>query len=231
MLKCRFCKGLCVKNGKDSIGVQKYKCNGCGKNQREAYRYRAYVLDLEKEIVKCIRNGVGMRGMSNITEVSVNTLKKRILSMSKNLNSGIIPMGKTYQVDELKTYISNKKNECWVAYAYCEETKGVVDIAVGRRTNKVLKRLIETLVLSEAKKIKTDKLNNYQSLVPKELHVVKSFGINHIERKNLTLRTHIKRLSRKTICYSKSLAMLQAIVKIYFWSGNIKEGDANRIAA
>ncbi|WP_343791129.1 IS1 family transposase, partial [Wandonia haliotis] len=38
-----------------------------------------------------------------------------------------------------------------------------------------------------------------------------------IERKNLTLRTHVKRLNRRTICYSKSLLTLSAIMRIYFW--------------
>ncbi|WP_291287929.1 IS1 family transposase, partial [Flavobacterium sp.] len=49
-------------------------------------------------------------------------------------------------------------------------------------------------------------------------HSVKRFGTNHIERKNLTLRTHLKRLNRRTICYSKSLVVLIVILKIYFWT-------------
>ena len=57
----------------------------------------------------------------------------------------------------------------------------------------------------------------YLGLVPKELHHVKRRGINRIERMNLTLRTHLKRLNRRTIAYSKSLLVLTAILKIYFW--------------
>jgi hypothetical protein len=41
---------------------------------------------------------------------------------------------------------------------------------------------------------------------------------NHIERKNLSLRTHLKRLNRRTICFSKSLVILSACLRIYFWS-------------
>ncbi|WP_412677612.1 IS1 family transposase [Bergeyella porcorum] len=38
-------------------------------------------------------------------------------------------------------------------------------------------------------------------------------------RKNeLNLRTHLKRLGRKTIAYSKSLSQLSAIIKIYLYS-------------
>jgi insertion element IS1 protein InsB len=38
-----------------------------------------------------------------------------------------------------------------------------------------------------------------------------------IERKNLSIRTDIKRLSRGTICFSRSRIMLENCLKIYFW--------------
>ena len=41
-------------------------------------------------------------------------------------------------------------------------------------------------------------------------------GTNHIERHNLTIRTHIKRLTRRTICFSRKAIMLYAVLKIYF---------------
>ena len=78
-------------------------------------------------------------------------------------------------------------------------------------------RITSTLLLSGANHIVADKLNIYKELIPKEIHSTKHRGINHIERQNLTLRTHLKRLNRRTICYSKSIAMLYAVVKIYFW--------------
>ncbi|MCA4783332.1 transposase, partial [Empedobacter stercoris] len=40
---------------------------------------------------------------------------------------------------------------------------------------------------------------------------------NHIERNHLSLRTHLKRLNRKTICYTKNMDILSAILTIYFW--------------
>jgi insertion element IS1 protein InsB len=47
--------------------------------------------------------------------------------------------------------------------------------------------------------------------------IAKRYSTNHIERFNLTLRTHLKRLNRRTICFSRSLVLLNAILKIYFW--------------
>jgi insertion element IS1 protein InsB len=93
----------------------------------------------------------------------------------------------------------------------------VIDIVVGRRNKTNLNKVISTLLLSDAAKITTDKLPIYKELIPAAKHSTKFRGINRIERMNLNLRTHLKRLNRKTICYSKSAAMLLAVVKIYFW--------------
>jgi insertion element IS1 protein InsB len=92
-----------------------------------------------------------------------------------------------------------------------------VSFNVGKRTNKTLNRVLETLKLSEAKMIFMDRLKNYKHLTDEKLHSVKRFSTNHIERKNLTLRTHLKRLNIGTICFSKSLVVFTAVLKIYFW--------------
>ncbi|XLS30029.1 IS1 family transposase [Flavobacteriaceae bacterium M23B6Z8] len=57
----------------------------------------------------------------------------------------------------------------------------------------------------------------YSNLIPKNIHKVFKYCTNKIERMNLTLRTHIKRLSRKKICFSKSKQLLEAHLRIYFW--------------
>ncbi|MNL62789.1 IS1 transposase [compost metagenome] len=99
-----------------------------------------------------------------------------------------------------------------------KNSKKVVSFNVGKRTNKTLNHVLEILKLSEAKKLFTDRLKNYRYLIDEKLHWVKRFGTNHIERKNLTLRTHLKRLNRRTICFSKSLVVFTAVLKIYFWT-------------
>ncbi|MBW7867331.1 MAG: hypothetical protein H3C31_03280 [Brumimicrobium sp.] len=92
-----------------------------------------------------------------------------------------------------------------------------MDISVGTCCKRTLLKVTETLILSEAKIIYTDGLDLYKQLIPKTIHEKHKRCTNHIERQNLTLRTHLKRLNRRTICYSKSLVMLLAMVKIYFW--------------
>jgi len=69
-------------------------------------------------------------------------------------------------------------------------------------------KLIDRLLGLGVKKIRTDRLTHYQRLTPKERHHSSVYGINHIERKNLTLRPNLKRLSRRTICFNRKFSIL-----------------------
>jgi insertion element IS1 protein InsB len=122
-----------------------------------------------------------------------------------------------FEVDELWTYIARKDNEYWLAYALDRATGQVIDFVLGKRSKATLKILIDDLLALSPKKIRTDRLTLSQRLIPKALHRCGAYCINHIERKNLSIRTHIKRLSRRTIYFSRSIVLLESYLKIYFW--------------
>lgn len=116
----------------------------------------------------------------------------------------------------MRFFIKKKSNPQWLVYAINKETKSIAGFHIGKRTNRTLNIVIKTLLHSKPEKIYTDKLRNYQYLIPKEIHSTKWFGTNSIERKNLSIRTHLKRFNRKTIFFSKSTSILNSILKIYF---------------
>lgn len=97
-------------------------------------------------------------------------------------------------------------------------TKSLIGFVIGGRTKENISQLINKILLLNPKNIYTDRLNIYPSLIPKEIHRRFQYCTNKIERMNLTLRTHIKRLSRKTICFSRKQEYLEAHLRIYFWS-------------
>ncbi|OXB25331.1 transposase [Flavobacterium tructae] len=206
-----------IKYGKTKSGSQRYICKVCGKTRVENYTYRAYKVEINQNIIQLTKEGLGIRSTARILKISTTTLLKRIVSIAGSITKPIISKGKTYEVDELCTYIRHKKNYIWLVYALEKNSGTVVSFNLGKRTNKTLNRVLDTLKLSEAKKIFTDRLKNYRYLIDEKLHSVKRFGTNHIERKNLTLRTHLKRLNRRTICFSKSIVVFAAVLKIYFW--------------
>jgi len=54
----------------------------------------------------------------------------------------------------------------------------------------------------------TDDWKPYTSALPEDRHVVGKL----IERQNLTLRTRLKRLTRRTICYSRSIELHDKVI-------------------
>ena len=216
-MNCRNCKGPCIKKGMRN-SMQRYRCINCGKYQQKQYIRRAYYSATNADIVRYLKEGCDIRSIARLLEISPGTVIKRIKQVASKIKRPFLStFGKDYEVDEIRTFIGNKRRLCWIAYAIRKDTGEVVDFRVGRRTNKTLRGLISTLILARAVKIYTDGLSNYRYLIRKSNHKVTRYGTNGIERMNLTLRTHLKRLNRRTICYSRSLSMLSACLKIYFW--------------
>lgn len=55
----------------------------------------------------------------------------------------------------------------------------------------------------------------YERHIVPVLHTVGKLNTQKIERKHLTLRTRIKRLARKTICFSKSVVMHDVVIGLF----------------
>ena len=222
-MECNFCRDKCQKAGKQKNGAQKYYCKKCKKYQQGIYKYAAYHKEVVAMITRLVCESVSIRGIARILKISLVTVLRKIEKVAASVIKPPIPLNKnSFEMDELRTYIKKKENQYWVAYALCSETKKVIDFTVGKRNKRTLKAVVNTLLLSGVKTIKTDKLNIYQSLIPESRHISAAYNINYIERNNLNLRTHLKRLSRRTICFSKSPAMLEACLRIYFWGSRFQ---------
>ncbi len=61
----------------------------------------------------------------------------------------------------------------------------------------------------------TDGWGAYERHLPAEVHEVGKRKTQRIERKHLRLRTHIKRLARKTIRFSKSALMHDLVIGLF----------------
>ncbi|QYJ68819.1 IS1 family transposase [Flavobacterium litorale] len=217
-MKCTSCKTLAVKNGKQANGEQRYYCKNCRKSFQKAYKYKAYKLETNALIKSLLKEGCGIRSISRILEISNKTVLSRMLKISGQIRPmNFTKLGCKFEIDELWSFIGNKANVTWITYAIERTTKNVVAFFVGNKSKENIKPLIDKVLLLNPSSIYTDKLNIYPSLIPKTTHKRFRYCTNLIERKNLTLRTHIKRLTRKTICFSKSKIYLEAHLKIYFW--------------
>ncbi|WP_379964317.1 IS1 family transposase [Epilithonimonas sp. UC225_85] len=215
---CPFCySNKIIKNGTTKTRKQQYLCKKCDRRFLDFYTYNAYLPNLNSLIIKLTKEGLSIRSTARTLKISITTLLKRILDIADKIKSPVLSFGKTYELDEMRFFIRKKTNPMWLVYAIDKTTKEVACFYLGRRNNTTLNAVAKTLINSKTKRIYTDKLKNYKYLIPGEIHTTKQYGTNGIERKNLSIRTHLKRLNRKTICFSKSITITAAVLKIYFW--------------
>lgn len=206
-----------IKNGTTKTKKQQYFCKNCKRRFLDFYTYHAYLPQINSQIILLTKEGLGIRSTARVLKISITTLLKRITTIAKEIKTPTLSYGQTYEMDEIRFFIRSKKNLNWLVYAIDKKSKQVASFFIGKRTNKTLKAVTKTLENADAKTIYTDGLINYQFIIPQDIHKVKRYATNTIERKNLNIRTHLKRFNRKTICFSKNLIILKAILKIYFW--------------
>jgi len=217
-MKCKYCKKSdTIKKGKRK-GMQRYRCNSCKKYFQEDYKYLAYKNTTNPMIKGLLKEGCGIRNISRILNISKQTVLSRMLKIAKTIKPpNFYELGCKFEVDELWSFITAKRNVTWITYAIEQETKQVIDFFIGSKSKENIRPVIDKLLLLQPTRIYTDRLNIYPSLIPKKIHKRFQYCTNKIERMNLTLRTHIKRLSRKTICFSRKEKYLEAHLRIYFW--------------
>lgn len=217
-VSCPDCKTYSIKSGFQN-GKQRYKCKVCNKRFQLDYTYQAYKKDINNLIKSLLKESCGILSISRVLNISCGTVLSRILKISKQIKIPYFNMlGCKFEIDEMWSFIGSKKNVTWITYAIEQKTKNVIDFFVGRKTKDTIRPLINKVLLLQPSRIYTDRLNIYPSLIPKEIYKRFQYCTNRIERMNLTLRMHIKRLSRKTICFSRKQEYLEAHLKIYFWA-------------
>ena len=216
-MECKYCTGPCVKMGFQKNGSQKYRCKSCKRYQQAQYKYTAYGMDINHQISSLVTERVGIRSIGRLLGISCTTVIRRISAIASTLSKPNLTYGGDYEIDELWTYCGSKSNEVWITYVFERSTGRVIDFHLGRRSKVSIGPMVYRLLGYEPRRIATDGLAVYRSLIPKAIHSNKPFQTLRIERHNLNLRTHIKRLSRRTISYSKCILVLRSILKIYFW--------------
>jgi len=106
-------------------------------------------------------------------------------------------------------------------YAINRYSKQIINFVVGRRTKENISMVVSVLQKLQPKAIYSDRLNIYESLICKDIHKIYPRCINYIERKNLTLRTLLKRLARKTLCFTRRADMLKNVVFLWIFRPKI----------
>ena len=116
------------------------------------------------------------------------------------------------ELDEQWSFVGNKANPRWLWYAVDHATNTVLAYAFGRRQDQVFNQLKALLKPFGIRRYYTDDWGTYTRHLDAEQHTIGKQNTQKIERKNLNFRTWIKRLARRTLCFSKSELMHDTVI-------------------
>ena len=130
----------------------------------------------------------------------------------KPLEITLKPFCEEAELDEQWSFVRKKTNQRWTWLAVEHSTNTVLAYVFGRRKDYVFKKLKTLLEPLNIQRYYTDDWGAYERNIEANQHEVGKRNTQKIERKNLNLRTWIKRLTRKTICFSKCEKMHDIVI-------------------
>jgi IS1 family transposase len=150
--------------------------------------------------------GIGIRDISTVLGISIT----KVLNVLKSGIYQIKPEQSHYdrlETDEFWTYVGKKKNKVWLIYAYHRESGEIVAYVWGKRdlkTAKKLRRRLQRLGISYDR-VATDDWDSFLSAFGEDNQETGKEYTGGIEGNNCRLRHRIRRVFRKTCCFSKKL--------------------------
>ena len=119
------------------------------------------------------------------------------------------------EVDEMWSFVKSKAHQRWLWHAIDHLSGVVLAYAFGNRADTIFVELKKLLKPFGLEHFYTDGARVYERHLPAAAHTIGKANTQQIERKHLTLRTRIKRLTRRTICFSKSIFMHDTVIGLF----------------
>ena len=162
-------------------------------------------------------NGSGIRDIAWVLQVGPTTVIKELKKTTalSPVNTAVVEgycldaiatevrRVEVAEVDERWTLVKSKAQQRWLWHAIDHLTGVVLAYAFGSRADAVFVELRQLLKPFGLEHCYTDAAGVYERPLPAPAHTVGKIYTQQIERQHLTLRTRIKRLARRTICFSK----------------------------
>ena len=242
VLHCPHCHGTdIVRHGQTRQGKQRYR----GREKRCAgrtflleYSYPGQSPAVKEQIVEMALNASGIRDTARVLHVSTNTvmteLRKKAPAL-QHVNEPLVQVlhpeqvevevcrseeldrrrGLTSELDEMWSYVRSKAHPRWLWHAIDHHTGQVLAYVFGRRKDDVFLKLQELLAPFGITKFYTDGWGAYERHLATEQPQVGKENTQKIESKHINLRTRIKRLVRRTLCFSKTEHMHDLVIGLF----------------
>ena len=165
--------------------------------------------------------GSGVRDCAAVLGISVNCVLRHLVRSAAQVV--IKPKQSRYhrvQLDELWSYVSRKEKKVWLLYAYCADSGEILGFTMGKRNIKTVKNLMLKLKGLEVDFYCTDDWEAFSSVLPYYQHLIGKQFTRAIEGINTWFRTRVRRLVRRTVCFSKKVYNHYAMIKLVIYHRN-----------
>lgn len=129
------------------------------------------------------------------------------------------------EMDEQWSFVGTKSEPRWLWYAWSPHFKRVFASTLGRRVDDSLRQWLALLKRFSFRLDCTEDWGTYERLPPTDKHFITKRYTQSIERQNLNFRAHLKRLARRTLCFSKSVELHDKVIGEYINRHSFKCSD------
>ncbi|HBL0924203.1 TPA: IS1 family transposase [Escherichia coli] len=204
------------RHGQNPKGRDRFRCRDCHHVFQLTYTYQARKPGMKELITEMAFNGAGVRDTARTLKIGINTVIRTFKKLApKRITSSPVAhadVALICELDEQWSYVGSKARQHWLWYAYNTKTGGVPAYTFGPRTDQTCRELLALLTPFNIGMLTSDDWGSYGREVPKNKHLTGKIFTQRIDRNNLTLRTRIKRLGRKTICFSRSVEIHEKVI-------------------
>ncbi len=132
-MKCPKCNSTSYRKNGHRRGKQCYQCRVCGRQFVESPVPKTYPSEVKQLCLKMYLNGMGLRGIERVTEIHHTTILNWIREVGMKLpdtpEEDEIP--EITEIDELQTFIGNKKNKIWIGSVVNHWKPGILLWTIG----------------------------------------------------------------------------------------------------
>lgn len=219
-----------VQYGQQANGTQRYRCNNLDGPRPIfllPYQDQGRLPAVKQQSVDMTRHGSGVREMVRVLRVSaatvINGLKKKAPTMkqgnARRLRTlapppvhSILRQVEHAEMAEMGSFVGSKRQQRWLWHAIDHHTGQLLAYVFGTREDETCLPLQELLTPFGILPFSTAGWGAYRRHLDPRTHPVGKQHTQKIERKHTPFRSRIKRLTRKTICFSRSIFMHDLVV-------------------
>ena len=194
------------------------------------YRTRGCLPEGKQQIIAMSLKASGVRDTARSLHISPTTGLRELKTTETVLESGhtallrplhpekgtvAIERAGEAEMDEMWSFVGHTGTPRWLWHAIAPCTGAVLAYVFGRRQDTVVGKLQALLEPFGLTHYYTAHWGAYTRHRAPEEHTAGKRHTQKIERKHLTLRTRIKRLVRKTICFSQTIQMHDIVIGLF----------------